>query len=505
MHASRFLCRRNHPNLAPVNNMAAPQMTTSTSKAGWNEISDWSSNRLLAGRWLDWFMLALAGLAWAATPILLARGLGFEGGQAQFIIALAGLSMGVLLFAIAIRQPFNGMWIRRISQWQPPTLTAILIAGLALRLAWVLAFPAAPSSDGATYVNLAIQLLNEGRYETDGTRAYWPPGYSFFLTPWLSAFSPKLAVIFSQFSLYLVGAVGCYTLARSLSGEQAGRLAALFFSVWPNLIALTGTPEKEALVLAILPWVCVGVLRPGILSMAIAGLALGFGTLVQPSLQFLLIAFAILIPVLHGWRKLHGTILLLLCAAAVITPWTLRNYTQFGQFVLVSTNGGSNLYRANNPLADGGYRPRGEIDFSTYGEIEQDRAAKQAAIAWIKQNPVDFLKLAVEKQIRFMGDDSAGVYASLKRGGGSDSPSVYMLGKLVANAWWLLVWLVIAAMVWSSHRHAAPSRVTAWCWLYLFVLHSVFESNGKYHIPMLWVLCVWVACAIAARNPVSSK
>lgn len=485
--------------------MYPTKLMQSSNKPDRHESPAGSSSRLLAGRWLDWIMLALAGLAWASTPLLLARGLGINGGNTLYLVALAGLTAGVLLLALAIRPPFNGLGLKLISQWQPPSLIVIIAAGLALRLAWVLAFPATPSSDGATYLGLAEQLLHEGHYETAGTRAYWPPGYPFFLVPWLWAFGSKLAVILSQFFLYLAGVVGCYKLAQMLSGDQAGRLAALLFSIWPNLIALTGTPEKEALILAILPWVCMGVMRPHILPMALAGLALGFGTLVQPSLQFLLIAFAVLIPMLHGWRTIHGAVLLIVCAAAVIAPWTLRNYQQFGQFALVSTNGGDNLYRANNPWADGGYRPRGEIDFSAYDEIEKDRAAKQHAVAWIRQNPVDFFKLVVEKQIRFMGDDSTGIYSTLKRGGGTDNPKTYLLAKLAANAWWLAVWLLIAAMVWSSRRPTASYRIITWCWLYLFVLHSVFESNGKYHIPMVWVLCVWVACAIATQNSQRAK
>lgn len=479
------------------------KLVHSSSKLGPHQ--DLVSKRLLVNRWLDWVMLALAGLAWVSTPLLLSRGLNIGGESTPYLIALGGLAAGILLLALAIRLPCIGARLRLISQWQPPSLILIIAAGLVLRLAWVIAFPATPSSDSATYLVLAAKLLNEGYYETAGTRAYWPPGYPFFLTPWLWVFGPKLAVLISQISLYLVGAVGCYKLAKILAGEQAGRLAVLLFSIWPNLIALTGTPEKEALILAILPWVCIGVLRQYILPMALAGLALGFATLVQPSLQFLLIAFAVLIPMLHGWRKIHGAILLVVCAAAVIAPWTLRNYQQFGQFVLVSTNGGDNLYRANNPLADGGYRPRGEIDFSAYDEIGMDRAAKQHAVAWIRQNPVDFFKLAIEKQIRFMGDDSTGIYTTLKRGGGTDNPATYLLAKLAANAWWLVVWILIAVMVGSSRYHTASYRIITWCWLYLFVLHSVFESNGKYHTPMVWVLCVWVACAIATQNSQRQK
>ena len=465
----------------------------------------WSSNTLLAGRWLDWLMLAFAGLAWAATPVLLARGFGIDSGFQQLLVVLTGLAGGILLVALATRSNVGQTGLKHLSNWQPPSLPAILVAGLVLRVIWVMVFPAIPNSDGASYLGLAERLLAEGRFETAGTRAYWPPGYPFFLTPWLLVFDSKLAVTLSQLALYLAGAVGCYKLAKMLSGEQAGRLAALLFALWPNLIALTGTPEKEPLILALLPWVCIGVMTPRILPMALAGLALGLATLVQPSLQFLVIAFAILIPMLHGWRKLHGAILLLVCAAAVIAPWTLRNYQQFGQFVLVSTNGGDNFYRANNPLADGGYTLSGAIDYSSYDEVEKDRVARQHAIEWIKQNPGDFLKLVVEKQIRFMGDDAAGIYNTLKRGEGTDSPIVYNLSKLAANAWWLAIWLLIAVMVWSSRHQTAAHRITAWCWLYLFALHSVFESSGKYHIPMLWVLCVWTACALATHNSQRAK
>jgi hypothetical protein len=56
-------------------------------------------------------------------------------------------------------------------------------------------------------------------------------------------------------------------------------------------------------------------------------------------------------------------------------------------------------------------------------------------------------------------------------------------------------------LIWSSRRRTAPYRITVWCWLYLFAIHSVFESSGKYHIPMLWVLSVWIACALVSHRP----
>lgn len=464
-----------------------------------------SSQPLLAGRWLDFLTIIFAGLAWAATPLLAARSLGADSGTQQLAAALGGLVVGAIVLLLAAHVRTVQIKMAYLHEWKLPSLGVILIAGLALRLLWTWTFPASTSSDGATYLRVALGLLADGQYEAAGTRAYWPPGYPFFLVPWLLVFSPALAVLLSQLSLYLAGAAGCFKLARTLAGDRAGRFAALLFTLWPNLVAITGTPEKEALILALLPWICVGVLKRSVLAMALAGAAMGFAILVQPSLQLLLVGFLILIPLMYGWRGLYGAIVLVICAAVVISPWTLRNYHLFGELVLVSTNGGDNLYRANNPLADGGYTDKGEFDFSGFGEVEHDRVAKRQAIQWAAEHPVDFLELVLEKQLRFMGDDAAGVYNTLKRGGGSDSAAIYAIVKFGSNAWWMAIWLLIARFACTGAHERVPYRIVIWCWLYLFALHSVFESSGKYHIPMLWVLCVWLGCAVTARQTQSIR
>ncbi len=460
------------------------------------------SQALLTGKWLGWLMFALAALSWIASATLIARGIGIEDSHDQFLIALAGLAPAGFLFLLAKSAQLN--LIQSASKifpnLQAPSLPALLLLGLTLRLTWVWIFPAEPTSDGASYLGLAEHLLASGRYEIAGTLAYWPPGYPFFLAPWLLIFSPALAILISQLWLYVIGTIGCYKLSKFLSGDEAARIAALLFTLWPNLIALSGTPEKETLPLALLPWICLGVIKPDLLSKVLAGLALGLVILVQPSFQFLPIAFLFLIPMLHGWRSLRGALFLLISAAIVIAPWTLRNQQQFSQFVLISTNGGDNLYRANNPLASGGYTEKGAIDFSEYSEVEHDHVAKQQAIEWIIKYPGDFLKLAWEKQIRFMGDDSTGVFNTLKRGRGPHSSIAYVLCKLIANVWWILIWIVISLLAWSSRTRTQVHNMVVWWWFYLFALHSIFESSGKYHIPVLWVLCVWLGGALTAQK-----
>jgi len=458
---------------------------------------------LLYGCWLSWFMLISFCIAWVASPEIIARSIGFTDFYVQLGIAFIGFTVAVLVLVVLRRSRTTTLIFDQLTRCKPPSLMIIVLVGLIARVVWVLSFPALPMSDGATYVQLAQSLIREGRFEVAGTQAYWPPGYPFFLVPWLFFFTPNVAIPLSQIFLFIVGVFGCYRLAKHLSGPVGGLYAAILFSVWPNLVTNSGVAEKEILIIAVLPWIVYGILLPGLFAKIASGIGIGGATLVQPSLQFLIIAFVVIIPLIHTRRALLGAVLLFIFAAITISPWTIRNQFVFGEFVLISTNGGSNLYRANNPLADGGYTPRGEVDISQLGELAQDREGKKLALEWIKLHPADFLGLMLEKQLRFMGDDSSGVYSTLKRGSqfAENKPTFYIFAKLLLNIWWLIIWLIIAYLAMDSlHEKNKNYRIVVWCWLYLFALHSIFESNGKYHVPMLWVLCVWLGCALAERS-----
>src|SRR5205823_4707762 len=123
-------------------------------------------------------------------------------------------------------------------------------------------------------------------------------------------------------------------------------------------------------------------------------------------------------------------------------------------FVVISTNGGDVFYRANNPLATGGYIQRGEKDLVSLdvGEVERSRMGYELGKSWIRQNPDAFLALAMKKQILFLGDDAIGAYESLKRATDSNTLA-YVGAKAVSNAFWLLLWLAIFA-AWYVRKDA---------------------------------------------------
>lgn len=451
---------------------------------------------LLDARWLAWTLVFFAGTAWIGSAVVLGRGLtAISNAQAAALACVAAVCLAATIVIATRSVPRVGALAARLGasdRW----LLAVIAAGLALRLAWILAFDAQPTSDGLTYLGLAKKLAAGQPYYTAGTLSFWPPGYAMFLSAFLRVMGASLAVPLSQLLLFVVASIGLYRLTARISSSKAALIAVGLFCLWPNLITHCATPEKETLVATLLIWAVLGATGERRAGALLAGLLLGAVALVQPSTLLLIPAMAALLLMRRSGRALLPITLLLLGAALVIAPWTYRNYQVFGGFKLVSTNGGSNLYRANNPLANGGYTLVGEVDLSALSELDSDKAGKALAIRWIKENPLPFLALMVEKQVRFMGDDAAGVYTTFQSERESRPHVLYFALKMMSNLWWLAAWAAIAVLVVAGARLGKASFL-AWGWIYLFALHSVFESAGKYHVPILWIPCVMLGVLLA--------
>jgi Dolichyl-phosphate-mannose-protein mannosyltransferase len=388
-----------------------------------------------------------------------------------------------------------------------------LSAGILLRLAWITAFPATPASDGATYLDLAHKLLSGEAYVANGTRAYWPPGYPFLLIPWLAVIpNDRLAISLLNLVLFLCGALGVWKLARLSIGPGYARVALLLFALWPNLIFQAGIPEKEQALVAVLPWILVlslvrGTSPPSPSKIFLGGVLLGAAALVQPILQLfpavLLCYWLICCP-----RVIVALRMILLTGVAmliVIGPWTLRNYRVFDRFVLISTNGGFGLYGANNSAATGGYLEHWPDDLMHMPELDADREARKRASLWIISNPSRFVALAFEKNILFMGDDAVGPYQTMKRGKASSSEVAYAVVKGGSNLYWLAAWsLLLLGLLasWSGHQRIAPDLLLIpFAFLYFFLIHSIVESSGKYHVLTIGILSVLIPMVLEMFRP----
>jgi len=456
-----------------------------------------------------------AAVAFFAVPVLTLRGLASAPPRIELLVGAFSAALAVALAYVLRDRILRTCELLADRAASPSRRTWILLCiglGVALRLAWVWAFPAVPSSDGATYLSLAKRLLAGGEYEAASTRAYWPPGYPFYLLPWLALIhDAALAVLASSLALFALGSAGVWVLGCRLTGERGARLALAIFAIWPNYVFQAGLPEKEQVIIALLPWLLALATTPsGMPRMLLAGALLGFCTLVQPAFQlFPLVLLACWLADAPPAPRLGARFLaLLLGMAVVIAPWTLRNARVLGEPVLVATNGGSALYRSNNPLATGGYTERGEVDLAPLAELEADREGRRLAREWVLSHPLAFARLGFEKNVRFMGDDAAGAYQALKRGGASIDTPVYLLSKGTANAFWLALWGLLLAALCARWRRGVGIPPAGLClplsFAYLFLIHSVFESTGKYHVPLTGIVALMIplyCLGVSAARP----
>src|SRR5258706_8727753 len=361
-------------------------------------------------------------------------------------------------------------------------------------------YPAPQRSDFATYVELARDLLETHRYGSPHVGlAFWPPGYPILLYLHFLIFGVHSWVpAICNYILFLCTLFAVDRIATRIVGAHAGRVGTLLLLFWPEFFTSGWLASKELLVASLLPLSLLAYFnsaadRPRKAQVAwliLAGMMLGFAGLGQPSMVLFPIVFLIC-----DWLRKENFIwstARLACTVSaillVILPWTVRNHRVLGEWILVSSNGGSVFYRANNELATGGFTQSGSYEFERLDEVSKSRLGYKMAGDWIRRNPAQFLVLALRKQVLFLGDDSTGVYETLKRGIGM-SGLEYAAWKGISNAYWLAIWIFILAGI-AVHWNAPVSssgEVSALMLgvLYLYSIHSVFESNDKYHLPLI--------------------
>jgi 4-amino-4-deoxy-L-arabinose transferase-like glycosyltransferase len=427
--------------------------------------------------------------------------LGWSTGVVVLALLGSGTTMaGVLWGARILQNAASEVGTRSLSLTWP---IFVIAGGLAGRLAWALTFQGPLLSDYATYFKLAERLYMEGIYEdVRGDRAYWPPGYPLFLVAGFAVVGVRSWVpLAGNLILYVATSVTTYRIGQLFLGAQAGRLAVLLLAIWPNYIFSAGIGSKEMLVTALLPVALLQYLRAiaplesGFVSdtrLVCSGVLLGLASLAQPSMMLFpgILACQAILRRNSLLRTTRQMAVVIAGMAAVMTPWTARNLQVLNAFIPISTNGGDVFYRANNPLATGGYTPVGERPLLHLPEGERNRIGYQLGLEWILTHPDRFVVLAVKKQVRFLGDDSHGAFETLKRDRGNTL--LYLAAKAVSNLYWLGLWaLILLALLLRPRLFQTPAVVlVALPFFYLLAIDSVFESSGRHHVPAMGFLAI---------------
>lgn len=215
-----------------------------------------------------------------------------------------------------------------------------------------------PFADESAYVYLALSWKRFGFYS--GLWGFlWPPGYPAFLVFFLDRFGPEGLEAAKPCQVLLSGVIGACAmlLARRMFSERAALIAGGLWAVYLPLIGYTHYLWPETLFLSVLmPLVYLvhvqfqegdGKAGERIRIVAI-GVLLSLALLIKEVVLPLgvLVVLALLLERRQGppaRRLLRGAVIVL-TAAAVILPWSMRNYRIYGRPVLSGSTLGINLF-----------------------------------------------------------------------------------------------------------------------------------------------------------------
>jgi len=376
-------------------------------------------------------------------------------------------------------------------------LAAIFLLALIARVGWVLVAPRLDPvlshdplyGDASGYNLLAANLVKGWGLTWDGKTptSYRMPGYPAFLALVYSVAGQSSEIV--RLTQAVLGALLCipvFAIARRLGGESIAVLAGLGIALHPLLIYMSGWLYSETLFLLLLwagLWLLVRAWEGGSSHDTIAaGMALGLATYVRPEI-FAFPLFAAIVGTLLRWPRQRLQVFMVIQAVLVvmILPWTVRNYSAHGGIVLLATNTGTNLYGANNPLADGGL-PRDQIfALPDVSEVESDRLLAGRALDWITANPRAFLRLLPLKLLKFFSA------TAIKTAGNP-------LGKWAVPidfAYWLFVFVAIFG--WVRTHKSGTSAILALVLGWYVLLALIFSGGTRVALPVAPALVVLAA------------
>ncbi len=431
-------------------------------------------------------------------------------------------------------------------------VTAIVMLAFAVRIAWIAYAHFTPtlSDDAGRYDLLGRSLAQAAGYiNPNGTTTlFWPPGYPLILAAVYKLFGAGHAVLqptpgdsvraalilnalFSAATVWLVYAIG-----RRAFGVRAAIIGALLYALLPSAIFYANVTLSETaftFVLMLGVWLIIeSAMRRRTWLLFAAGVAIGYASLIRGQ--------AALLPVVavpfwwmevgSGTREaatsisprpqlrfpqsaIFGSILRALAlgvvAAAVIAPWTIRNYIEAHSPVLIATNAGVDFYIGHSVGADGRGRIVNELVFR-YPNLPEPRAEAKVSndgfrdgLSYAAHHPVREVSLSARKLFWLYYSD----HEALRWTDGHGERHVLRAGVKSALSWasdgyyWLLLLLALAGvrrwLSFSRDDAGAVRLLLVSLAVYWTLVHIAFFADPRFHAPIMGVVCLWAGVGVA--------
>jgi 4-amino-4-deoxy-L-arabinose transferase-like glycosyltransferase len=394
---------------------------------------------------------------------------------------------------------------------------------LAPRIGWMLAVDAAPISDQLWYFERAVGLLNGEGYAVQGQpTAFWPVGYPAFLAGLFAVFGPDIEVAkAANLVLSAVSMVFVYRISRRATGsEAAAKAAVVLAALYPTLIFYTELLYSELLFMALLLAgmdLLLGVEeRRRWVAVSAAGVCFGLASLVKTQgllLPGLLVGGALVLRRIGLRRAVLTGLVAYAACLVVIAPWTMRNWVVLGQPVLISTNGGFNLYMGNNPWNRwGGYMWPAPREFMSAtenlnilkaipDEIALNAKLNRLAVDYIRDNPVEAAKRVPYKLYQFFRFDVlplSQAEVGAKRNG-QDVHALVATVAPIAEIWhWAMIWsaFLFPVLFWLACRPVEAALAAFVPVAYFGAITAVFFGEARFNLPLLPLYPIIAVCIV---------
>lgn len=358
--------------------------------------------------------------------------------------------------------------------------------------------------------------------------AHWSYLYTLYLAGVYALFGPQ-PVIARLLQAMIAGALHpwlTFRLGTRVFGRRAGLAAAALSALYLYFVYYAGGLLTETFYFLGILWTldcALRIIQPGRKPRPRLWLELGLAIGVTVLLRQLFLLFvpflalwvwwnlappdkrtggAARLPRWANWPAIQGLLVSGLVVAALIAPWTLRNYRAFGTFVPLNTNAGFAFYWGNHPIHGTHFMPLLPLNGPSYQDLipaqllslnegQLDQALLQAGIRIVLDDPLRYLQLSwsrIPEYVKFWPSPDSGLPSNVSR---------------VASFGLLLPFMLYG--LWRSARRLAapdhPAQRAQIGLLYLFMvvytlLHLLTWTLIRYRLPVDAILLIFAAPAL---------
>jgi len=295
-------------------------------------------------------------------------------------------------------------------------------------------------------------------------------------------------IALSVVTVWLIYALTFELFADRLAAAAAGLIAACYLPF--AFFAVVGLSETLFIALtlgAFLAWYR----NAYIVAAVLAVLAVLTRPVFDLAAPLLIVAFALLVHRLSIVQTAKRLAAYAAVYVVLMAPWWLHNYRLYGSFVRLNPNLGLVLYAGNNPLNRTGGASLGvDYDRTSFDVIQdpvaRDRALRDAAVAYILENPGHFLSMAWVKFVRMW------------RAWPSHEAYANPIAVAVAVISFVPVLLLAAAGLVLSRREVRRLAPILLFGLGYTALHMALVGTIRYRLPLEPFLICFSGVAVAA-------